>query len=176
MAKKGKRKLKVTGQKPITNLKLRNGGSTTLYEVFAVTEDGGFVEESLRAFQELDQGQVIEFEIEPYNHPIHGMSYTLYPPKPEFARRVREMEETVGALVKWAETQGFNLAKFKSPEPTPPSPAEAAEAEAQKKEQEDKADEKFGKDAPWEDEDLLPQLERHAQTGSTKPPEDGVSL
>lgn len=154
MAKKGKRKLKVTGMKPITNIKLRNGGTTTLYEVFAVTPEGGYVEEALRSFQELDVGQVLEYEIEPYNHPIHGMSYTLTPPKKETARRMRELEEQVAAISRWAVSQGFEFGKWNTPEGPPPSPDEGADAEAHKKAVEDHADEKFGEDPPWGPDDL----------------------
>src|SRR3954447_6192510 len=96
-----KRKLIITGQKPITKIKLNNGGETTLYEVFATDENGGFLEESLRALTQLDVGQVLEYEIEPYNHPRYGMSYTLVPPKRETARRMRELEEAMEAVLTW---------------------------------------------------------------------------
>jgi hypothetical protein len=155
MAKKGKRKLKVTGMKPITNIKLRNGGTTTLYEVFAVTEDGGYVEEALRSFQELDVGQVLEYDIEPYNHPIHGMSYTLTPPKKETARRMRELEEQMEAVMGWAKAQGFDFNHWKgAPEGPAPTPDEAAAAEADKQATEQRADEKFGTEPPWGPDDL----------------------
>lgn len=156
-----KRKLKVTSQKPITNIKLKNGGTTTLYEVFAVTEDGGFVEEALRAFQELDKGQVIEYTIEPYNHPRHGMSYTLFPPKPETARRLRELEETVAALVRWAENQGCDLSHWKKVEGVVLSAAEGVAAEVEKEKQEAELDERFGTDPPWgPDSDAPPKAEK----------------
>lgn len=173
-----KRKLKVTGQKPITNIKLRNGGTSTLYEVFAVTEEGGYVEEALRAFQELDVGQVLEYTIEPYNHPLHGMSYTLTPPKKETARRMRELEEQMQALIGWAEERGFNLQRALKPEPSPPDPAQAAEAEARKKAADAEADERFGEDPPFDGGagDLGEELERHAKTGSTEPPEGETGI
>jgi hypothetical protein len=111
-----KRKLIVTGQKPITKMKLRNGGEATIYEVFAKTEGGDYVEEALRAFDELDVGQLIEYTIEPYNHPQHGMSYTLQPPKKEFHRRLREIEEEHEALMRWAESQGFKVQRWSQPQ------------------------------------------------------------
>lgn len=155
MPKRSKRTLRVTGHKPITNIKLPNGGTTTLYEVFATTADGGYVEEALRSFTELDEGQLIEYEIEPYNHKRWGMSYTLYPPKKETARRLRELEEKVDAVIGWAENQGFNLQRALRPDPgMTPSPAEAAEAEGRKRATEEKADEKFGHDPPWDADDL----------------------
>lgn len=154
-AKKGKRKLIVTGQKPITNIKLNNGGTTTLYEVFATTPEGGYVEEPLRAFQELDVGQCLDYEIEVYNHPRYGTSYTLTPPKKETARRLREMEERLAAVIHWAEGQGFNLQRELKPDPPfKPKAGDGAEAEAAKRDQEQRLDERFGTEAPWTDEDL----------------------
>jgi len=169
MAKRSKRILRVTGMKPITNIKLANGGTTTLYEVFATTEDGGYVEEALRAFTELDVGQLLEYEIEPYNHKRWGMSYTLYPPKKETARRLRELEEKMKALIGWAENQGLNFQRALKPESPSPSAAAGAEAEGRKKEAEEKADEKYGTEAPWTD-DYWQDPERPPDTDP--PPED----
>lgn len=146
----GKRELVVTGQKPITKMKLRNGGEATIYEVFAKTEGGEYVEEALRAFDELDVGQLIEYEVEPYNHPQHGMSYTLQPPKKEFHRRVREMEEQMAAVLRWAEHQGFNMQRWSKPQSPPPTPDERVRAEVKKKEEAREQVEKFGDDPPWE--------------------------
>lgn len=157
-----KRKLIVTGQKPITNMKLRNGGMATIYEVFAKTEAGDYVEEALRAFGELDVGQLLEYTIEPYNHPVHGMSYTLTPPKKEFARRLREMEEEMSALMRWAEQQGFAVEKFRRPQNPPPRPEEIAAAEDRKRKQDEDTAEKFGEEAPWESrstDELAAELE-----------------
>lgn len=181
-----KRRLIVTGQKPITKMKLRNGGEATIYEVFAKTEGGEYVEEALRAFDELDEGQLIDYTIEPYNHPVHGMSYTLQPPKKEFARRVRELEEEFAAMRRWAEHQGFNLQRWSHVQPPPPSPQQMAEAEARKKAEDEEAAKKFGDDAPWEgrsaddlerelEESLNPQENNDAETagGGTDVPEQG---
>lgn len=156
-----KRKLVVTGQKPITKMKLRNGGEATIYEVFAKTEAGEYVEEALRAFDELDVGQLLEYTIEPYNHPLHGMSYTLTPPKKEYARRMREAEEQLGALLRWAETQGFNLQRWSQVQAPPPSAEQVAAAEARKRADDEEAERKWGDDVPWEDpeRDLAAELE-----------------
>lgn len=157
MSARRKRKLVVTGQKPITNMKLRNGGTATLFEVFAKNEKGEYVEEALRAFTELDVGQLIEYEIEPYNHKLHGMSYTLTPPKKETARRLRELEEQMAAMIGWAKNQGFNLQRaLGNPEAIMPSAAEAAAAEARKKQADADASERFGADddVPWTDDDV----------------------
>lgn len=156
-----KRKLIVTGQKPITKMKLRNGGEATIYEVFAKTEAGEYVEEALRAFDELDEGQLIEYTIEPYNHPVHGMSYTLQPPKKEFARRMREMEEQMDALLRWAGEQGFNLQRYRRAEAAPPRAEDIAAAEARKRAADEETAEKFGDTAPWESDerDLEKELE-----------------
>jgi hypothetical protein len=156
-----KRKLIVTGQKPITKMKLRNGGEATIYEVFAKTEGGEYVEEALRAFDELDVGQLMEYTIEPYNHPMHGMSYTLQPPKKEFARRLREIEEEHEALMRWAEHQGFQLQRWAKPQNPPPSPDERVAAEIRKKAADRAAVERYGESPPWEDpeRDLEKELE-----------------
>jgi hypothetical protein len=148
-----KRKLIVTGQKPITKMKLRNGGEATIYEVFAKTEGGDYVEEALRAFDELDVGQLIEYTIEPYNHPQHGMSYTLQPPKKEFHRRLREIEEEHEALMRWAESQGFKVQRWSQPQNPPPAPAERVAAEERKRTADEEAAGRFGDDAPWESRD-----------------------
>lgn len=163
-----KRKLIVTGQKPITKMKLRNGGEATIYEVFAKTESGEYVEEALRAFDELDEGQLIEYTIEPYNHPVHGMSYTLQPPKKEFARRMREIEEQMDALLRWAGEQGFNLQRYRRPETPPPRAEDIAAAEARKRAADEEAKGQFGDDAPWESRapgDLEKELEESLNPG-----------
>lgn len=181
----GKRKLVVTGQKPITKMKLRNGGEATIYEVFAKTEGGEYVEEALRAFDELDVGQLIEYEIEPYNHPQHGMSYTLQPPKKEFHRRVRELEEQMAAVMRWAEHQGFDMRRWTKPHSPPPSPDERVQAEVRKKEEAREQVEKYGDDPPWEsperdlekelEESLNPQEDENAEAagGGADVPEQG---
>jgi hypothetical protein len=169
-----KRKLIVTGQKPITNLKLKNGGTSTLFEVFATDEHGGYIEESLRAFTELDLGQCLEYEIEPYNHPRYGTSYTLTPPKRETARRIRELEEQVSALLGWAESQGFKsqpALNFRVEGAAAPDLTDEAlaaehaardpgpEAEPTPAPENPEADEKWGKEAPWSEEDIGPAPE-----------------
>lgn len=175
-----KRKLVVTGQKPITKMKLRNGGEATIYEVFAKTDEGEYVEEALRSFDELDVGQLMEYDIEPYNHPQHGMSYTLQPPKKEFARRVREMEEQMAALLRWAEHQGFNLQRWSKPPSPPPKPDERVAAEVKKKAEDRAAVEKYGDEPPWEDrsatdlekeleESLTPKEDENAEAAGSDP-------
>jgi hypothetical protein len=182
-----KRKLIVTGQKPITKIKLKNGGEATLFEVFATDEHGGFIEESLRSFTELDVGQCLEYEIEPYNHRRYGMSYTLVPPKRETARRLRELEEAMEAVLRWAESKGFKsepaLAFRRQEAPTPTlneAAGAAGEAGVEGKPHEPEPtpaqpnaelDEKYGgdDDVPWSDEDIGPPPEE-------PPPEQDLTL
>jgi hypothetical protein len=166
MAVKGTRKLIVTGQKPITKIKMKNGGETTLFEVFATDEHGGFIEEPLRAFTELETGQCLEYEIQPYNHRRYGISYTLIPPKRETARRLRELEEAVEWILQQLEAMGKKpeppLAFRRQDAPTPTlDEAAGAAGEAGKEgtppeptEPPDRPDldEKYGEDPPWDDE------------------------
>lgn len=185
-----KRKLIVTGQKPITKIKLKNGGESTLFEVFATDEHGGFIEEPLRSFTELDVGQCLEYEIQPYNHRRYGMSYTLVPPKRETARRLRELEEAMEAVLQWAEEKGFNPKpplSFRRQEAPLPSLDQAAgaagEAGVEGKQQpppeptpapdNPELDEKYGEDPPWEDEPPPEGEAEHRQRQSSgEEPED----
>lgn len=176
------RKLIITGQKPITKIKMKNGGETTLFEVFATDENGGFIEESLRAFTELEIGQVLEYEIQPYNHPRYGMSYTLIPPKRETARRMRDLEEAMEQVLQWAEAQGFKAdppLTFRREEKETPSLQQASgvagEAGVAGREvpiesipppENPELDEKYGKEAPWDESDIGPPPEEKP------PPED----
>lgn len=180
MAVTGKRKLIVTGQKPITKIKMKNGGETTLFEVFATDEHGGFIEEPLRAFTELEIGQCLEYEIQPYNHRRYGISYTLIPPKRETARRLRELEEAVEWILQQLEAQGKKpeppLAFRRQDAPTPTlDEAAGAAGEAGKEgkppeptEPPDRPDldEKYGgdDDVPWDESDIGPPEQ--------KPPEE----
>jgi hypothetical protein len=55
----------------------RFGKETTLYEVDAVTEEGGVIEGPLKSFEALPVNQIVEVEVEPYDHEKYGRSYTL---------------------------------------------------------------------------------------------------
>lgn len=67
----------------LSSFKNRNNVDTTIYAVKATREDGGMVEEELRAFEELQTGVAQDFRIERYEHEQYGVSYTLYPVKKE---------------------------------------------------------------------------------------------
>jgi hypothetical protein len=64
-----------------------------------VDENGAPVTEKLRSFAELEEGVLIEYEIERYNHEKHGLSYTLHRPKQNTARRVAALEKQVQSLL-----------------------------------------------------------------------------
>lgn len=164
-----KRVLIVTGQKPIAQVKQKSGGSSTLYEVYATNEEGVVIEEPLRTFAELEEGVPIEYEISRYNHPQYGTSYTLTPPKRESFRRLRELEEQVELLTRWAEGKGFNaveVATWVKDEKERERKKQEGEAKRQQRASEVAAmepvpapenaelDEKFGVEAPWTDADL----------------------
>lgn len=94
------RKLRVTAYDQIG--KTQKGAP--IYKVTAVNEDGSPVEKDgepveLRAFQELALGEVVQYGLKRYDHPKHGESYTLYPPKEKLGRRVDLLEERVAELL-----------------------------------------------------------------------------
>lgn len=142
-----KRKLIVTGQKPIAPIGTKSGGQSTLYEVYATDSRGELVEAPLRAFTELEEGVLIEYTIERYTSPKYGTSFTLTPPPRNTAKRVRQLEDEIEVLQFWAEEQGFDAKKSKrTMEEKRAIPAEARDCPD--------LDEKFGEEAPWTDEDL----------------------
>jgi hypothetical protein len=96
---RAKRRLTVTDQSVMATWDNGKGGETTLYEITAVDENGAPVTEKLRSFAELEEGVLIEYEIERYNHPTHGLSYTLHRPKQNTARRVAALEKQVQTLL-----------------------------------------------------------------------------
>lgn len=63
--------------KPLATTKTNHGNEGTLYEVFAVKEDGEAITESLRTFEALPLDQVIEVDSKRYEHTRYGVSYTL---------------------------------------------------------------------------------------------------
>jgi len=80
MPEKFKRKLTITDQSELATFK-RNGEDTTIYEVKAVSETGDVVNQPLRTFEpDLPRGELIEFEVTPYDHETYGMTYTLKSP------------------------------------------------------------------------------------------------
>lgn len=183
MAATGKRVLIVTGQKPIAQIGQRSGGTSTLYEVYATDEHGTNIEEPLRTFAELEEGVAIEYDISRYNHPQYGTTYTLTPPKRNSFKRLRELEETVELLVRWAEGKGFSreeVAKWVKDErereekrqqgeqAKAERAAEIAGEEPTPAPQNDELDRRFGVEAPWTDEDLDA---KPADLDLTPPPE-----
>jgi len=162
MADSGKRVLIVTGQKPIAQVGQKSGGSSTLYEVYATDENGETIEEPLRTFAELEEGVAIEYDITRYNHPQYGTSYTLTPPKRNSFKRLRELEEQMEDLLAWALTQGYKpmpSLNFKLPDeegekPEPAAPPPASPTESIPAPENAELDERFGKEAPWTDDDL----------------------
>lgn len=90
-----KRKLTVTDQTVISTWDSGKGDGkeTHLWRVDAVDEDGNVVEQELRSFAELEIGILIEYEVEPYDSPKHGRSYTLKRPRANTTARVGQLEE-----------------------------------------------------------------------------------
>lgn len=91
-----KKKLCVTSQKVLATWPNKKGTSeTNLYEVVAVDENGVAVaaSEKLRSFAELELNVLIEYEIEPYDHPKHGPSWTVKKPRSNTTQRVGHLEK-----------------------------------------------------------------------------------
>lgn len=75
--KKFKTKLTIKSQEPVGSFQ-RNGVDTIIYKVEAVNEQGTPVDKKLRTFhEELPLGVLEEFDVEPYEHPDFGLTYTL---------------------------------------------------------------------------------------------------
>lgn len=96
---RAKRKLTVTDQKTIAEWDNGKGGTTTLWEIEAVDEHGMKITEPLRSFAELEEGVLIQYEIERYEHEKHGVSYTLHRPKQNTAKRVAALEKQMQDLL-----------------------------------------------------------------------------
>ena len=73
------RKLTVTSIKAIKTFTNKNGNESTIYEVFAVGEDGDPIDKTLRSFDALPEGELIEVEVSRYEHEKYGESFTLKP-------------------------------------------------------------------------------------------------
>lgn len=94
-----KKKLCVIHQEILATWPNKKGTTdTNLWEVTAVDENGEPVTEKLRSFSELELGVLIEYEIEPYEHPQHGKSYTVKKPRSNTTQRVAHLEKLVEDL------------------------------------------------------------------------------
>lgn len=117
MANSFKKKLTITDQSQIATF-TRNGEDAMIYKVEAITEAGEVVnpeEYPLRTFDaDLPQGELIEFEVSPYDSEKYGRSYTLKMPSKgraskkdvstmqaqltKLADRVAQVEKEIGEL------------------------------------------------------------------------------
>jgi hypothetical protein len=101
MSKEDREKIKltVTGQRVLTTWNDKRNRETHLWEVEAVDEHGQqYRPGKLRSFAELEEGRLIEYEVEPYDHPQHGRSWTVHRPKANTTQRVVELERQVSEL------------------------------------------------------------------------------
>ena len=73
------RKLTIVECKPI-HTGTGDKGEFTIYEITARNADGVLINEPLRSFTKLDEGEG-EFTVEPYDHAKYGRSYTVKKPK-----------------------------------------------------------------------------------------------
>lgn len=128
-----KRTLTVTEQNVLANL----DEGKVLYEVKAIDSDEKEVDQPLRAFLELSLGEAVEYEVVPYDHPEHGRSYTLVPPKRE--SRSRLLEKRVVAIEERLDSMDKKLAGLVN---------DLAGQVAERVKQEQERDEKYGEDLP----------------------------
>lgn len=95
-----KRLMRVTSQSTLSSWINKKGGETTLYEVEAVDENGEIIDLPLRTFAaELPTDEVLEYELRRYEHPEHGVSWTVKRPNGGLGKRVSELEAEVARLV-----------------------------------------------------------------------------
>ena len=102
-----KRKLTILSQEELTTFE-HNGKPSVLYKVEAVTEAGERVTKKLRTFHaDLPIGELIEFEVSPYEHEEYGLTYTLKMPSKgraskkdiaDLQTQVTNLANRVGAL------------------------------------------------------------------------------
>lgn len=99
MPEKTKRHLKIVSC-TVAHTGERNGKPYTVYDIKATKPDGAPIPPTmkLRAFTELPVGEVVEVEVEAYNHPQYGTSYTLKPEKGQTGARVNQLTQRVEAL------------------------------------------------------------------------------
>lgn len=100
MADSFKKKMTVTDQSVLKTWANPKGstGETNLWEVIAVDEHGEMITEKLRSFAELELGILIEYDIEPYDSPKHGRSWTVKKPRANTTQRVQALEQRVDEL------------------------------------------------------------------------------
>lgn len=94
MGKTFKKKMTVVGQKIISSWDSGKGDGkeTHLWKVEAVDENGLEIKEELRCFAELELNILIDYEVEPYDSPKHGRSWTVKKPRANTTARVGELE------------------------------------------------------------------------------------
>lgn len=114
-----KKKLCVTSQRVIASWanSKGSGGETHLYEVTAVDENGVLIppSEKLRSFAELELNVLIEYEIEPHDHPKHGKSWTVKKPRSNTTQRVQYLEKQMDDVLDRLSAAESRLAELAPP-------------------------------------------------------------
>lgn len=143
-----KLKLRVTGQSVISSWN-KNGAEVTLYAIEAVDEDGKTPDLEFRSFQELAVDELVEYEARRYEHPEHGVSWTLKRPSSGLGAAVKELQTAVEVLTR-------RVAKLEARLGEPEPDVHPAQKDADHPRGPsllppvvDEQDEKYGKDAPW---------------------------
>lgn len=106
--KTAKRKLTITGHEEIASWKDKDDNDVIIYKVQAVDEHGEKVNAPLRTFHaDLPFGELIEFDVSPYDHEKYGLTYTLKLPSKgraskkdvtDLKQQVSDLAGRVGAL------------------------------------------------------------------------------
>lgn len=92
-------KLRVLTQASITSWR-QGSGETTLYRVDARDEEGRKPDIELRTFSELPTGELIEYQITRYEHPEHGVSWTIKRPGLGSTKRIEALEGSLADLAR----------------------------------------------------------------------------
>lgn len=129
----GKRKIIVREMKPIVrDGRTRTGSTYSLWQVRATTEGGREIEQNLRTFDDLPLHQVIEVDIEPFQHETWGQAYTVKLPgtaqRPDLQKQVQGLAERVARLEhEVQQRRPVNGATGPPPPPDSPPPPPPAE-------------------------------------------------
>lgn len=131
------RKLTVTSTKVITTGQ-GTKGAWTLYEVFALGEDGQPVEAKLKSFADLTQNlnKLVAYAVEKQDHEQYGTSFLLKPPRKagaslgpkvdELRVRIEQLEKAVAEIRAGQVAPAVPTSPPAAPAPAPgPVPAAA---------------------------------------------------
>lgn len=81
----------------------KNGKEVTLYSVGAVDENDQKPDREFRSFQELPIDELVEYTATRYEHPEHGVSWTLKKPSSGLGAQLADLQTVVDVLAERVE-------------------------------------------------------------------------